>query len=147
MARAWLSSVRAANLSAIETVMALSKTFRFGIVTAILLASVAVSRAQDPCESLDRRALVFSGGGIKGAFEAGAAYHLIVHRGCDFHDFAGVSVGALNAAILAQAAPSSDRLESLASLSERAEGMAWIWDSLRGGRDIVRPRKLGQVRF
>jgi len=127
--------------------MALSKTFRFGIVTAILLASVAVSRAQDPCESLDRRALVFSGGGIKGAFEAGAAYHLIVHRGCDFHDFSGISVGAINAAILAQALSSNHRETSHAALVVQAESLVNIWASLKSSRDIVKPRKLAGLRF
>src|SRR5207245_1660047 len=45
------------------------------------------------------RALVLSGGGLKGAFQAGAVYHLIVQRRCDFREFAGVSVGSLNAVI------------------------------------------------
>lgn len=127
--------------------MALSKTFRFGIVTAILLASVVASQAQDPCDSLDRRALIFSGGGLKGAFEAGAAYHLIVLRGCDFHDFAGISVGAINAAILAQASSFPDREASYAALALQAKYLVHLWESLKSSRDIVKSRKLAGLRF
>ncbi|HXZ80332.1 MAG TPA: patatin-like phospholipase family protein, partial [Terriglobales bacterium] len=72
------------------------------LVTVVILLAVA-SHAQDPCANNEHRALILSGGGVKGAFEAGAIYHLVVLRGCDFQDFAGVSVGALNAAMLAQA--------------------------------------------
>jgi predicted acylesterase/phospholipase RssA len=61
------------------------------------------TQALNYCEPEKKRALVLSGGGLKGAFQAGAIYHFIVHRRCDFREIAGVSVGSLNAAILAQA--------------------------------------------
>lgn len=127
--------------------MALSKTFRFGFLAAILLLAAVASRAQDPCASLDRRALIFSGGGLKGAFEAGAAYHLIVLRGCDFHDFAGISVGAINAAILAQASSLPDQEKSYAALALQAESLVNLWESLKSSRDIVKPRRLAGLRF
>jgi hypothetical protein len=59
--------------------------------------------ALDYCQPEKNRALVLSWGGLKGAFQAGAIYHFVVHRRCDFREIAGVSVGSLNAVILAQA--------------------------------------------
>ena len=49
-----------------------------------------------------RLALVLSGGGAKGAFQVGALQHLIEDRGLDFTIVAGVSTGALQAAMVAQ---------------------------------------------
>ena len=90
--------------------MALNKLSKMLLIVVAAVHWTAAARAEDPCASRERRALVLSGGGLKGAFEAGAVYYLVIHRGCDFHDFAGVSVGALNAGILAQApAPGSRR--------------------------------------
>lgn len=127
--------------------MALWKAFHFGTLATMSLAAVVASQAQNPCDGPDRRALIFSGGGIKGAFEAGAAYHLIVHRACDFHDFAGISVGAIDGTILAQAPRSDDWEESHAALASQAESLVTLWESLKSSRDIVRPRKFAGLRF
>src|SRR5438477_499190 len=51
-----------------------------------------------------RRALVLSGGGAKGSWQVGACQHLIVERGLWFDVIAGVSAGAVNAAVLASCA-------------------------------------------
>lgn len=74
-------------------------------LSALLLAFVSAqtAHADDPCANQKQRAVVMSGGGAKGTFEAGAIYHLVVQRHCDFHEFSGCSVGALNGAFLAQA--------------------------------------------
>lgn len=48
------------------------------------------------------RALVFSGGGAKCAYQAGVARYLMSHLGRDYDIFSGTSAGALNAAFLAQ---------------------------------------------
>lgn len=48
------------------------------------------------------KALVLSGGGSKGAYQAGAVQYLMGHLGRDYDIFSGTSVGALNAAFLAQ---------------------------------------------
>jgi len=90
---------------------------------------------------------VLSGGGGKGAFEAGAAYHLIVHRGCDFAEISGNSVGAINGALLAQAAATSDAAASLANLRDAAENLVDEWAAIGRGRDVMRTRPLGKVRF
>src|SRR5262249_27941334 len=68
-------------------------------------------------------------------------------RGCDFHDFSGISVGAINAAILAQARSFPDREASHAALALQTESLVNVWESLRGSRDIVKPRKLAGLRF
>ena len=63
-----------------------------------------------------KRALVLSGGGAKGAWQAGVIDSLI-RRGSRWDIFAGVSVGALNAALLAQYAhPFDDGLAKLQDL-------------------------------
>lgn len=48
------------------------------------------------------RVLVMSGGGAKGAYQAGAALHLLADLGISYDGFCGASVGAINAAFLAQ---------------------------------------------
>ena len=112
---------------------------------ALLLPLAA--NAADPCAGDAARALVLGSGGSKGAFEAGAAYHLIVHRGCDFTEISGNSVGALNGAILAQAARSADRTLSLANLKAAADNMIAEWDAIRSSRDMMRTRLLAKLRF
>jgi hypothetical protein len=103
--------------------------------------------AADPCGPPHARSLVLSGGGAKGAFEAGAAYHLIVHRGCDFTEIVGNSVGAINGALLAQAPRASEAAVSLANLSAAAERLVDEWAALGSPRDVMRTRPLGKIRF
>jgi predicted acylesterase/phospholipase RssA len=92
------------------------------------------------CDPGKRRALVLSGGGLKGAFQAGAAYHLIVHRHCDFHEIAGVSVGSLNAVILAQAEREDNPEASLKNMAGRAEKLVDIWQNIRNSKEVLKPR-------
>ncbi len=115
------------------------------ICAAALLPELA--QAEDPCAETHARALVLSGGGSKGAFEAGAAYHLIVHRGCDFGEISGSSVGALNGALLAQAAAATDAPQSLANLRDAAENLIDEWARIDNARDVMRTRPLGKLRF
>ncbi len=49
-----------------------------------------------------KKALVLTGGGVKGAFQVGALYHLLVDLKKEFDIITGISVGALNGAFLAQ---------------------------------------------
>lgn len=76
-----------------------------------------------------KRALVLSGGGNKGAFEAGAVYHLIQTQNYHFDIFSGTSVGALNAGYLAQGGNLREQGDGIETLKER-------WLSIRGNRDI-----------
>ncbi len=118
--------------------------YLFGLIVLCFLYS---AQAQDPCSGAQRRALVLSGGGPKGAFETGAIYHLVVHRNCDFHEFSGSSVGALNAVFLAQAAESSDPAESHTNLTAQTEGLVSLWQSVKGPRDIMKSRRFATLRF
>ncbi len=120
---------------------------RIFVLAAFILICLLTAQADDPCANLERRALVLSGGGSKGAFEAGAIYHLVVHRRCDFHEFSGVSVGALNGAFLAQAPASDDPAESQQNLANEAEGLVSLWQSVKGSGDIRKPRPLATVRW
>jgi len=97
-----------------------------------------------PCGGGHDRALVLSGGGAKGAFEAGAIYHLVYQRGCDFGDISGVSVGALNGSYLAQA---SEDVDSLANLKVAANRLVDFWEGITGPQEVLKPRFLGEVRF
>jgi predicted acylesterase/phospholipase RssA len=120
-------------------------TLQFALCVAALLPHVAA--AADPCATTHPRSLVLSGGGAKGAFEAGAVYHLVVHRGCDFTEIAGTSVGAINGALLAQAAATDDAEASLANLRAAAESLVDEWAEIGSLRDVMRTRPLGRIRF
>jgi hypothetical protein len=117
------------------------------LLLAILIVSTCASARAIDCTPKQSRALVLSGGGAKGAFEAGAIYHLVVHRHCDYREISGVSVGALNGSFLAQAASSSDPERSLRNLMDQAEELVKVWNSIRGPQDIFRKRFLGMLRF
>ncbi len=117
------------------------------IVIVTVLIACGAALAQDPCAESHQRALVFGGGGSKGAFQAGAAYHLIVHRGCDFAEISGTSAGALNGSVLAQAAQSDDPATSRRNMNTQAEALVGLWESFRGSNDIVRNRALASLRF
>ncbi|HKS17220.1 MAG TPA: patatin-like phospholipase family protein [Planctomycetota bacterium] len=71
------------------------------------------------------RALVLGGGGAKGEFELGALEYL-AEKGCGFDFFSGVSVGALNASVLAQHA----------KLGEAVARLKVLWDSIKADSDI-----------
>lgn len=96
------------------------------------------------CEQNNDRALVLSGGGAKGAFEAGAIFHFINHRDCDFRDIAGVSVGAVNGAYIAQAPSDENSLQNLQDWTQR---LIDFWRSINGPEDILHERFLGSLRL
>lgn len=58
------------------------------------------------------RALVLGGGGAKGAYEAGAIYHLLGEKEIHYDIIAGTSVGALNGTFLAQFGKGAEVLAS-----------------------------------
>lgn len=71
------------------------------------------------------RALVLGGGGAKGEIELGALEYL-AEKGCGFDFFSGVSVGALNASVLAQHP----------KLGEAVARLKGLWDAIRSDSDI-----------
>lgn len=72
--------------------------------------------------------LILSGGGAKGAFQVGALDYLINEKKVDFDIICGVSVGALNASMVAQG--DSNTLKKL-------------WLEIKSPRDIFRQRLFG----
>ncbi len=93
---------------------------------------------------MSRRALVLSGGGAKGSFEIGALEELIEQRGLDFEILCGISVGALNAAFLAQAAfESGDYAKSLVNLKEAFGNLRTLWlEEIKGNDSVYKKRAL-----
>ena len=87
-----------------------------------------------------KRALLLMSGGAKGAFEVGAAEHLIIERGLDFDVIAGTSTGCLNASLLAQGA-------GLEGLQWEVRHLRSIWLGIDGRSDIYLPRLLSPVLF
>lgn len=87
---------------------------------------------------MGKRAVVMSGGGARGAFELGALDFLINDRKLDFEVIAGVSVGALNAAVLAQG-------KGYFGLRDRLETLKQMWFGIEGNDDVYRERFLGKV--
>jgi len=85
------------------------------------------------------RALVLSGGGARGAFQVGMLEELVVHKKLDFHVIRGVSVGALNGAILAQAPMEGGRSQqNLAGVVKQLVHL-WIKD-IKGNHSVYSDR-------
>lgn len=90
---------------------------------------------------MPRRALVLAGGGARGAYQVGMLEGLVGARQLDFEILRGVSVGALNAAFLAQAPTAPD---PLASLKEQVANLRTLWtERIRGNGSVYRSRTLG----
>jgi len=94
------------------------------------------------CDDAPRRALVLGAGAAYGAFQIGALRHIIGRKKTCFSVMTGASVGAVNAAVLAQA-ESPDEVASryLNTLED-------IWQSIDGSGQIMgRPwaRKLSPI--
>jgi predicted acylesterase/phospholipase RssA len=70
------------------------------------------------------RGLVLAGGGARGSYQVGMLEELIVNQRKDFQTIRGVSVGALNAAFLAQAPSKPD---SLAALVKQVGELKRLW--------------------
>ena len=74
------------------------------------------------------KALVLSGGGANGAFEVGAIQYLLGERREHFPILTGVSVGALNAAMLAMY-PEGAEVDCSRNLTR-------VWETIRGNKGI-----------
>ncbi len=83
-------------------------------------------------------ALVMSGGGARGAFEVGVVDYLVHDQGLDFDVITGVSVGALNAAMLAQA-------DGVDELSEQVETLKDVYFGIRSYRDVFLKRGIARL--
>ena len=91
-----------------------------------------------------KNALVLSGGGAKGAFQIGALEVLIERKRIDFQVLCGVSVGALNAAALAQAPVSRSAARSQQNLITEFRKLRKLWlKKIAGNRSIYTGRPGG----
>ncbi len=87
---------------------------------------------------MKKRALVLASGGARGAYQVGMLQELVVKRGLDFQIIRGVSVGALNAAFLAQAPIKGN---SLAELKKRVQTLHKMWVSeIKGNHSVYAER-------
>lgn len=82
------------------------------------------------------RALVLSGGGSRGAFEAGAVEYLVEKAGLDFTFFCGSSAGALNSGLLGQA-------RTYRELREQSRRLTGLWLEIKNNRSIYQKSCLG----
>lgn len=81
------------------------------------------------------RALVLSGGGVKGAYQAGALKYLL-GQGNVYDIYTGSSVGAINAAFLAQFEEGDE--------PDAGRGLYQLWQNL-GAKNIYRPWNYGMM--
>jgi NTE family protein len=86
------------------------------------------------------RALVLAGGGARGSYQVGMLEELIVNKGLDFQTIRGVSVGALNAAFLAQAPTRPDPQPELA---KRVRDLKDLWTKEITGNNSVYSKRFG----
>lgn len=90
-----------------------------------------------------KRALVLGGGGARGSFQVGMLHSLVIERGLDFQIIRGISVGALNAAFLAQAPVKPD---SLAALKQKVVELEQLWRTeIKGNHSVYAERPGGVV--
>ena len=89
-------------------------------------------------------AVVLSGGGAYGAFQVGMLDSLVNDLGINFDIIRGVSVGALNGAVLAQAANKPD---SLGNLSLAVSDLGRLWKTIKGNRSVYRKRWTRESRY
>jgi len=87
-----------------------------------------------------KRALVLSGGGAKGAFSAGAVKHLIVERGLTFDLVVGTSTGSLVAPLVATGDIADllniyENVENQDILAERPDLLAFLLSSALNGTE------------
>src|SRR5215469_6311545 len=82
------------------------------------------SRVPELVSAYDRVALVLQGGGALGAYQAGV-YHALSEQGCEPNWLSGVSIGAINASIIAGNKP-EDRLSRLKDFWNLVSGRK-IW--------------------
>lgn len=97
-------------------------------------AAVARVRIGQYLQQYERIGLVLQGGGALGAYQVGV-YHALSEAGCEPNWLSGVSIGAVNAAIIAGNAP-EDRLSKLREFWETVSARKIWWYTPEG--DIYR---------
>jgi predicted acylesterase/phospholipase RssA len=111
--------------------------FTLGYVAAGL--SIGNAQSTAPTCPGDKRALVLSGGGIRGAYQLGSLWYLVHVLKCDFGHYVGTSTGALTAVVLAQAANHQE-------LERRADLLARQYLNLGSQEQLVQSRLAAKAR-
>ncbi len=107
-----------------------------GLIVLLLLQVPGVSEAAQRPATV-RRALLLGGGGARGAFQAGMIQGLVQDKGLDFQVIRGISVGSLNAAVLAMAqVPDRDPAGSLSNLRHQVLDLVELWSHIEGKKSI-----------
>lgn len=88
------------------------------------------------------KALVLSGGGSKGAFQIGVLRQLVDRESADYDIYAGISVGALNAAMLSTGSTDEtvDQLEDIWFNKIKGNHSVWrhnLWRYILGGIILI----------
>ena len=93
----------------------------------------------------NKRALVLSGGGIKGAFQAGAIAE-VLSRGFQPDILVGTSIGALNAAFLADRAGRNQLANQAVDWGKVGESLEAFWRTRITGPDCIIDKKgIGRI--
>ncbi len=121
------------------------KTLAAVIIAFVLLSSVGPARATSPNPEVFGcpgriRAVVVSGGGVRGAYQVGALWYLTHVLGCDFSHFIGTSTGAVTAVLLSQAKDKED-------LKRLVDVLVSVYRELEDKSDLVEARFLGELRI
>lgn len=113
---------------------------RGAIAFAIVVCLPQIASSQDArnCPG-DVRVLATGGGGIRGAYQVGAAWYLVKVRRCYFHHFVGTSTGALTAAVLASSRDPAD-------LESKVELLVDVYKGLTKQSDVVKTNQLLSLR-
>jgi hypothetical protein len=107
-----------------------------------LLCSATASAESPPLPECPgtQRAVVLTGGGIRGVYQAGALWYLVNVLGCEFDYYVGTSTGAVNAALLAQARDKQD-------LKRRVDIIVDDYLALERADQVADERFLGGIRL
>jgi NTE family protein len=108
----------------IESNLASGKRIRRNAVSGLVDANFEVE------DGVVMRGLVLSGGGANGAFEVGVLRHILGELQIHYEVICGVSVGALNGAVLAQYQQGQEK--------EAFEHLATVWEQVNRDKDIYR---------
>jgi len=84
-----------------------------------------------------KRALVLSGGGVKGAYQVGALKKWLLEDNLDYEILTGVSVGALNVAFLSQA--------KLGEISDAYAKLLKLWNTVDDGKVFKKWKPFGYI--
>jgi hypothetical protein len=82
-------------------------------------------------------ALILSGGGARGAFQVGVIEHLIKDKKINFRVLSGISVGSLNASMLAQAGGENEE-EQIEELIRSYDELKSIWKNIKNNKSIYK---------